>query len=240
MKRFINWANSKVNPGPTERKKITRSFPEFFAHVKKLDFDPSVCIDVGAASGTSSIYGAFPNAFHIAFEPLEDFQPALRRTLKPYRHEIYQLALMEHSKEQKILRQKNNLYTSSLMHTRHENTEENLLTVPVKTLDEVMVNHSIEGEYLIKTDCQGADLFVLQGGKETLKNAEIVIVETSFFRFWGPHQPDFARIVRFMHVNGFAVYDILEGMFRPHDNALGQVDLVFAKQKGRFRKITSW
>lgn len=221
------------------KKEITRSFPEFFDHLKSLDFAPSVCIDVGAASGTHSIYTAFPDAFHVAFEPLEDFQNDLRLALKPYKHEIYQCALMDRPKEQKILRQKNNLYTSSLMHSRRKN-EENLISVPIKTLDDVMSSHNISGEYLIKTDCQGADLFVLRGGKKTLKRAEIIIVETSLFKFWGRHQPDFFRIVRFMHLNGFAVYDILEGMFRPHDNALGQIDLVFAKHKGRFREATQW
>ena len=225
-----------------KKKAITRSFPEFFDHLKTLDFDPSVCIDVGAASGTDSIYSAFPNAFHIAFEPLEDFQGALQESLKPYKHEIYQTALMDRAEEQKILRQKDNLYTSSLMHTRHskDKDQKNLVTVPVNTLDGVMGNHSVDGEYLIKTDCQGSDLFVLRGGMKTLQKAEIVIVETSFFKFWGPHHPDFFQIVRFMHLNGFAVYDILDGIFRPYDKALGQVDLVFAKVNGRFRSATRW
>ena len=43
-----------------------------------------------------------------------------------------------------------------------------------------------------------------------------------------------------MHEQGFVVYDILEGIFRPYDNALGQVDLVFAKANGPLRASYAW
>ena len=220
-------------------REITRTFPEFFVQLKKLGFSPSTCIDVGAASGTDSIYKAFPNALHVAFEPLEDFQDQLKKILKPYRHEIHQCALMDTDGEKPILRQTANLYTSSLMHSR-SSEDERLSSVAVKKLDDVMAEHDLAGGLLIKTDCQGADLFVLKGGLQTLKKADIVIVETSLFKFWGPNHPDFFEIIRFMRQRGFVVYDILDGIFRPHDKALGQVDLVFAKNKGPIRASSQW
>ncbi len=60
------------------------------------------------------------------------------------------------------------------------------------------------------------------------------------YRFWGNHHPDFLEIVKYMADQGFLVYDFLDGLFRPLDNALGQVDVVFVKKDGPFRKSASW
>ena len=44
------------------------------------------------------------------------------------------------------------------------------------------------------------------------------------------------EVINYMKNNGFVTYDILQGFYRPLDNALGQVDIVFVKDEGRFRK----
>lgn len=218
----------------------TRDFARFFAHVKKLGFDPEIAIDVGAAHGTPTIYDAFPNATHIAFEPLPDFHEGLKKRLAPLRHHIYHCALMEQEGEVEILRTQNNLYGSSLMHKRGGSGDTRLIKVPVRRLDDVMSAHPTTGQILLKTDCQGADLLVVKGGLQTLQRSDVVILETSFFSFWGDHHPAFTEIVAYMAAQGFVVYDILDGLFRPSDNALGQVDLVFTKQDGFLRQSRKW
>ncbi|NIQ16320.1 MAG: hypothetical protein GTO02_18595, partial [Candidatus Dadabacteria bacterium] len=40
--------------------------------------------------------------------------------------------------------------------------------------------------------------------------------------------------------NGFVIYDFLDGLFRPLDNALGQIDIVFVKRDGFFRQDHRW
>jgi hypothetical protein len=39
---------------------------------------------------------------------------------------------------------------------------------------------------------------------------------------------------------GFAVYDIVSYQTRPFDNALGYVDIVFAREDSAFRKHHRW
>jgi len=218
--------------------KVTRDFPTFFYHLKRTNFFPETCIDVGAADGTKSIYQAFPDALHIVFEPLPDFLPQLEETMKPYRRQIHRCALMEAPSAKKLARVEG-LYGSSMMHSRREDAP-GVVEVEVATLDEKMKGVDLSGPVLLKTDCQGADLFVLKGGRETLKQTDIVIVESSFFRFWGAHHPDFYDIVTFMKEQGFVVYDLLEGNFRPSDGALGQVDVAFAKENGPLRASHLW
>lgn len=218
----------------------TRTFEQFFRHVKGLGFDPSICIDVGAGFGTGVIYEAFPKALHIVFEPLPDFQERLRNRLKGFRHEIHQCALMDAAGELEIMRAERNLLGSSLMHTRQAASDPRLMRVPVQRLDDVMAAHEVTGPVLLKTDCQGADLLVVRGAEKTLEHCEIVILEVSLFSFWGDHQPDFTAIVNYMAERGYVVYDILDGLFRPSDNALGQVDLAFVKRDGFLRANRKW
>ncbi|MEO0452459.1 MAG: FkbM family methyltransferase [Pseudomonadota bacterium] len=225
---------------PTENhlERPTRSFEDFFEHLKRLGFAPSVCIDVGAATGTHSIYQAFPKAMHIAFEPLPDFQQALKETLGPYQHSIRNCALAADEGQATLLRH-SDLYGSSIMHSRAD-SDEKVLEIRKSTLDIELSESDLNGPALLKTDCQGSDLLVLKGGKSTLAYCDVVIVESSLFRFWGAHQPDFYDIVSFMHDQGFALYDLLDGLYRPRDSALGQIDLAFVKEQSDFRKDHYW
>jgi len=241
---FFSFLKPSRNPGPAPEaagrtyEKPTRDFAAFFQHLKRLGFAPDYCIDVGAAGGTKIIYSSFPDAFHIVFEPLPDFREQLENTLEPYKHEIHFCALMKTPGEKSLLRHPDR-YGSSLMH-KNKKSHDNQISVKVDTLDNIVGEDRLSGDVLLKTDCQGADLFVLKGGVETLKKVSVVIVEASLFRFWGEHHPDFTEIVRFMQNRGFALYDILDGLYRPHDNALGQVDLAFVREDGPFRKTHQW
>ncbi|MEO0551195.1 MAG: FkbM family methyltransferase [Pseudomonadota bacterium] len=216
----------------------TRSFEDFFKHLKALGFSPEMCIDVGAAIGTKTIYQAFRTSKHIVFEPLPDFQAKLRKTLEPYDHVLHECVLSDQPGEVTLLRH-NDLFGSSIMHG-HDDQDERVISVQSSTLDIELKSVSSEGPFLLKTDCQGSDLMVLKGGIETLRRCEVVIVEASLFRFWGQHQPDFYDIVSFMKSHDFVLYDILDGLFRPRDSALGQIDLAFVKEHGMFREQHYW
>ncbi len=226
-------------PAQSRLERPTRSFEKFFDHLKNVNnYNPACCIDVGAAKGTTAIYKAFPEALHIVFEPLPDFHAALAETMKPYKHEIYHCALMEKESERTLLRHPDQ-FGSSMMHKR-KGRDSDLVNVQVHALDDVLSEKTINGDLLIKTDCQGADLYVLKGGEKTLDKASVVIVEASLFRFWGPHHPDIYEIIRYMNERNFVLYDLLDGLYRPSDGALGQLDLAFVKRDGPFRQNVKW
>ena len=91
-----------------------------------------------------------------------------------------------------------------------------------------------KGPYLIKVDVQGAELDVLGGALETLNETELVILEVSMFQLM-KDAPQFYDVVVYMKNLGFVVYDIFGESFRPLDGALGQIDMAFVKENGRFR-----
>ena len=107
--------------------------------------------------------------------------------------------------------------------------------IPLVVLDDVCREKNLKAPYLLKVDVQGAELNVLDGCRKLLEDTEAVILEVSLFQFFvgGPQLYD---VVSYMKERGFVTYDIFGGYIRPLDGALAQVDMVFVKENGQFRK----
>lgn len=216
----------------------TRNFAQFFEHVSGFGFYPKTIIDVGAARGTPDLYRSFPDAYLVLFEPLKDFVPDIEKILSGRKGEYHICALMSQPGHSTILKSADK-FGSSMMHRIEDDKDDRLVSVDVRTLDQ-MVSDKYESPMVLKTDCQGGDFDVIRGGTETLKRCEIVIMEVSFYQFWGDHHPKPLQILNYMSEKGFVLYDFLDGLFRPYDNALGQIDMVFVKEHGVFRQSHYW
>ena len=127
-----------------------------------------------------------------------------------------------------------NLIASSLLRS-YGNTRK----IPVVTLDNVCKERHLKGPYVVKADVQGAELHVLDGAKNLLKDTELVILEVSFFSVTAAH-PDFYDVIDYMMKRGFVVYEIFGGHNRPLDGARAQADIAFVKKNGRFRASHAW
>lgn len=222
---------------------LNRDFETFFRHVKSLGFFPEICLDVGAGYGTGSIYSGFPKAKHIVFEPLIDLIPRLKDRLKSHSHEIHNCALMSTPGRLEIRKSGVDDLGSSLMHNKDSKSDckdKVTVSVPVKTLDSFEEKLHGYNQILLKTDCQGADIEVLKGGINVLQLCDIVIVESSLFRFWGEHHSDLFDIITFMNEQNFVIYDLLDGTYRPYDEALGQIDVAFVKRNSFLRSSNKW
>lgn len=220
-------------------KRPTRSFLQYFRFLKQqYDFAPTACIDLGAGYGTGALYAAFPKAFHLAVEPLEELRPGLEEALAGVEHAIE--ACVAASRPGRVdLLHADNALTSSIMHLRGSG-DKKVKQVEAKRVDDIVSARKLKGPMVLKSDCQGSDIDALRGARVTLKACEVVIVETSFFRFWGDHQSDFYDMITFMRAEGFVVHDLLDGLYRPLDGALGQIDVAFVRADGPFRKKRFW
>lgn len=229
-----------MTDSPNGLTKPTRMFVQFFWWLKNVaEYYPDICIDVGAAGGTPSINRSFSDALHLAFEPQPSFIPELERELDGYESEIFQMALMDKPGSMEITIP-DNAYTATMISPSTRESNDRKLEVKVSTLDLELENRLEQKKVLLKTDCQGGDLDVIRGGIKTLKHCDVVIMETSLYRFWGDHHPDFYDIVSYMKSQGLVVFDILEGTFKPSNRALGQVDLVFVHENGPLRPNHHW
>lgn len=218
-----------------------RTMEESLLHLKQLGYQPKLIIDIGAASGTIPILNTFPAARHLLIEPLIEFEPTLTKLKESYNLDFLIAAVAIGTQEMSINVHKD-LYGSSLLKEEDGSIADGVTRqVRVIALNEVPAHFNINvyEDTLIKVDVQGAELDVLKSGEDLLTKAAAVIIECSFFKFL-KHSNDITDVIKYMQQHGFVMYDMFDFHNRPLDNALGQVDILFVKEGGMFRKSHNW
>lgn len=220
--------------------RIRTTIAESYSLIRGFGFRPKTIVDVGVATGTMELYTAFPDSVFLLIEPLKEFESDLKSILEKYKGSYVLAAAGSSSGYATFNVHKNSIYGSSLyketMGTEADGYEKTVLIVRI---DDILKDKKLNGPYLIKIDVQGAELEALEGAQKSLLEAEVVVVEVSLFQFM-KGAPQFFDIVFYMKKQGFVAYDIIHGFNRPLDNALGQIDIVFVKENGRFRQDHSY
>lgn len=98
--------------------------------------------------------------------------------------------------------------------------------VPCRTIDGLCEQEQLMDPYLLKLDIQGAELEALAGAEKTLRETQAIILEVSILECM-VGAPLITDVINAMKNKGFVVYDIFGHNYRPIDNALTQVDMVF-------------
>ena len=206
------------------------------SHINQLRFEPKTIFDIGVAKGTSGLYKAYPKSFFVLIDPLEQYKPYMEKILKKYNGIFKLCAVSDKNETRKFNLHPNHMDGSSLLKEESGREIDGYeIEVTTRIIDDIVIEENLKGPFLLKIDVQGAELQVLKGAENTLKNTEIIALEVSLFKFM-KGGPDFFEIISFMKGYGFVTYDILKSIYRPLDNALAQVDIVFVKENGRFRK----
>ena len=208
--------------------------------LSEAGFIPATVIDVGAAMGmfTRTCHSVFPHASYLLIEPLQEYLPSLRQLSRDIPQARFELAVATAGENSTMLNVHPDLLGSSLYRETEEGSDVNGAPRQVHaiSLDQWVKAQDEISPYLIKIDVQGAELDVLEGGQAVLANADVVILEVSLFRFF-EHGPIFHDVMEYMKARGFVPYDFLGHQYRPIDDALSQIDVVFVKEEGMFRQI---
>lgn len=211
--------------------------------ISEAGFAPATVIDVGAAVGlfTRTCHAVFPRANYLLIEPLEEYLPSLMKVSRDIPRTRFELAAATASEGSTTFNVHPDLLGSSLYHETEEGSDVNGTPRQVHTirLDQWVEKQGGMSPYLIKIDVQGAELDVLEGGQAILANTAVAILEVSLFRFF-QRGPVFHDVLEYMKARGFVPYDFLGLQYRPIDDALSQVDVVFVKEEGLLRQIHSY
>jgi FkbM family methyltransferase len=99
----------------------------------------------------------------------------------------------------------NNGYTKSEL--SYENTGR--INVKTTTIDEICLIHKIPKINILKIDAQGADLLVLKGAENTLKNRKIdlIYVEVEFLQLY-ENQSLYHELSSCLHSQGYNLYSL--------------------------------
>lgn len=145
-------------------------------------------LDVGANTGqfAQRIHKIIPQASIISFEPIPScYQQLVQNTTHmPVRAfnfalgdktEQLEMNISQHSPSSSVLEMAD-LHKEAFAGTDFLKKE----TISVRTLDEVAPELGELGKFIIKIDVQGFEDKVIKGGAETIKKAELIVIETSF------------------------------------------------------------
>ena len=109
--------------------------------------------------------------------------------------------------------------------------------VPMRRFDKLFT--SFARPALCKIDVQGAELMVLQGMANRLREIDALVVETSTIATV-KGGAEVGGVVRFLGEHGFVVADIIGLKRRPLDGATAQVDLLFLPEASPVRADRRW
>lgn len=201
------------------------------AHLKARGFNPRCILDIGANVGEWSdmIKGIWPQADLFLFEADKVNTDILNK--KGYKYFIALLGDEEKNVDffccpsarfqtgNSIFKEKTHHYTGDRLEIR---------TVQMKTLDTIVSNNEINNVDFIKLDIQGAELLALEGGKNTLSKAEVVLLEVALLEY-NEGAPMLSEVVSYMDNAGFQAYDVVELHYLPN-KLLSQLDVLFVRK----------
>jgi FkbM family methyltransferase len=202
-----------------------------FRQIQMLGGDPSHIVDIGANHGNWSrgALAAFPNAKLTAFEPqrhlaekhadlaadprvtlhykgVGDFDGSATFTLHPRDDSSSFIYDAEQAQEMGF-----------------EQTE-----VEIVRLDTVMAGSPFGPPDLVKIDAEGLDLKVLEGGADTVAQAQVVLVEATVAC---PEYPNTAAIIfQKMDDLGFRLFDITDLNRTPEQDVLWLIEATFVRK----------
>lgn len=112
---------------------------------------------------------------------------------------------------------------------------EETLGAPLRSIDSLVREFQLPAPYLLKFDTRREGLDILNGARETLPQANLVVIEAYNFKLdlEDGKNLTFYEVCQHMRPLGFRCIDMCEPTYRPGDLALWKVHLIFAREDNR-------
>ncbi len=208
----------------------------YYLSIVKEEIYFNTVIDIGAAEGTMPLYETFPESKFVLVEPLEEYRPALDSLRDDLDLEYY-IAAAGREVGQTTLQIGDDLHKSSTIREKlkGENPSEKR-DVSVITIDDIVNQGGLASPFLIKIDVEGGEIDVLQGCTETLKEAELVILEVQVYDPCND-VPEIRSVLNKMHEYGFVMHDIIGTAYSGSCGNMIHIDVPFVKQDSDLRPL---
>src|SRR5258708_10354407 len=198
--KFLERGNSTVAK-PSSMKRMIKSFVERFnsaayrtgvqivpvassvrfgqglKRLKAVGLHPATVFDVGVAYGTPDIYHEFGDAKYHLIDAVPQALPYMRRWATKLNASIHNIGIGEADAVMPIDVWEE-IDGSTFFKEVGQGPDYHSVLVPVKRFDSVFSAKDMVRPCMLKIDVQGAELSVLKGVGELIKNIDLLIVET--------------------------------------------------------------
>lgn len=208
--------------------------PERLEALRFAGYAPRTLLDVGAHLGhfTAGLRQVFPDCVPTLVEPNPHCLPALAAT----GHEVLGFAASHENGEAELFLTREWLQstgTSLYRENTHFFRDEVLVRTPVprRRLDDVLAGRRFD---LVKIDTQGAELDVLLGGQQVLRQADYILIEVSLVEYnQGGARAE--EVFAALGALGFRSAEVAEfhRLRGVRDGALLQLDFLFEREVPR-------
>ncbi len=203
-------------------------------NLKKLGYVPDTILDIGAYHGhwTDTMKTIYPDASYYLFEAID--YPELKRFNNVSNTFVYNVVLNDKIDTVNWYQMKN---TGDSMFREKTHFFNNCEIIKKETIDlnTFILNKLTSKKILIKIDCQGAEIPILKGASNILKNTDFIIMELPLFGQYNEGVRSFQDHIIFMDSIGFIPYDIMEKHYV--NNFVMQIDMMFINKNHNFNTI---
>jgi FkbM family methyltransferase len=183
-------------------------------------------VDVGASDGQWSreMLKVYPNARYLCIEAQGAHEAALRSFVRHSPNVEYVISAAGATKGE-VYFDNRTLFGGAASNKPFEKDCE---SVPMTTIDFEVNKRNLPPPYLIKLDTHGFESEILAGAERTLSSVDVLVAEVYNFDL-GRGALHFHELCSLLAETGFRCIDLFEPMYRPKDEVLWQMDLVFAR-----------
>lgn len=211
----------------------TRDLGQLIDHLKSLGMDFRTVVDVGVAHGSPGLHDRCRNATFFLVDPVPSLKHRLDELAERLGGTAFNVAAGADDGEMSFF-----VHTDTSGSSAYPQQEGGLLDgeevkVPVRRLDG-LIPAGIARPALLKIDTQGAELEVVRGATRLLEEIDVIVAETSLHEM-RKGTPEIGEVIAEMARLGFVPYELIEGFYRPVDNALGQIDIAFVPRDSELR-----
>ena len=215
----LSWVSNQVFEQPL-------SIDATFARLGERGLEINTVIDIGASNGSWSqkIRPIYPKAYFLLIEANTCHEEGLLAFKSNNAPSDFVFAVAG-DEVGEIFFDKSDPFGGV---ASHEKSEKFNTRLPCVTVDYEVAKRKLEGPFLLKLDTHGFEVPIFEGAEKTLKNTNLIFVETYNFdieetslRFW--------EMCQYLYEKGFRAIDLCDPMHRPKDGAFWQVDILFVR-----------
>jgi len=223
----------------------TPSIKDRIKNIIDLGFTPQCIFDCGASVGYWSYEASklFPGAQIVAIEPnslvIPKAEEILGKIKPPVIIEQCALGATEGKAYLNIFWNEDHTKMSASSLKDHvQGAPEKKLEVRLDTLDNICEKYGVVPDFL-KLDLQGGELEALKGAERVLESAEVILTEFGCLEAYVNRTTPY-DLFELMYKNDYCLYDIIDLLYRPYDNALTGGDFIFVKNDSPLKKYKGY